>query len=92
MSNTKHTPGPWKILKKSYNDPVYYIGQSLKLEGNSFIKAYSKDNANLVAAAPDLLAVLEGFTVEDLEWNAEVISNFYDVALRAITKAKGGTE
>lgn len=74
MSESKHTKGNWKYLKhddwgKQYvieiyvdNDPKIFIGVVDVLNENHL------DNANLITAAPDMLAALERAS--------RVISNF----------------
>lgn len=49
MTNTKHTPGPWV---------VNYEGDVRGADGRTV--PWTKDDARLIAAAPDLLAALEG--------------------------------
>jgi len=52
---TKHTPGPWSVS----HDSVVYSGASLVADaagGNQRTPETAKANANLIAAAPELLA------------------------------------
>jgi|LGVE01.1.fsa_nt_gb hypothetical protein len=75
----KHTPGPWEFDKTSDNWPgdtgnEDILGSIIDRDGGWHICRIwedvsenieeSKANAQLIAAAPDMLAMLEG-----LEWN-----------------------
>jgi hypothetical protein len=64
---SKHTKGPWKVRRTEY----YYIVES---EGYLISKNELKADAHLIAAAPDMLAVLqhvermlESFTKAELQ-------------------------
>lgn len=64
----KHTPGPWKLLTVGDRNrlcPADKNNQSiltLEDEGNStFACVYEEADANLIAAAPDLLEALKLF-------------------------------
>lgn len=55
--NTKHTPGPWIIATlKGRTDP--YAPVTFSIAHTGFAKAETEANARLIAAAPDLLALL----------------------------------
>jgi hypothetical protein len=59
MKNTKHTPGPWHIGRRAGNPAIYAqdgaeVAQMLTVTNDDW-----RDNARLIAAAPDLLAALE---------------------------------
>ena len=96
---SKHTPGPWKMktVKTScgrchkigdFNACVYDDDTSLNKFGRDTLLA----NANLIAAAPDLLEALE--TIINSEW---MVSHDWggdrdavmDKAEAAIAKARG---
>lgn len=85
MSESKHTPGPWNYRSASDNgEPCGYVVQS----GISTIAdvPQSEDDASLIAAAPDLLAVLEA----TLPWLPATIRHPIKMQVRAIlAKAKG---
>lgn len=86
---SKHTPGPWRVVKDPTNLSLQVYGQTLAL-----FECWRRSdeqtelaNARLVAAAPDLLEALkEVFADHDavnrLSWN--------DRAAAAIAKATGG--
>ena len=54
MKTTQHTPGPWVA-----NDDGLVYSQAPRLGKHNVICAVSPANADLIAAAPDLLAALE---------------------------------
>lgn len=89
--SAQHTPGPWALTEKavvaSASTPIAHrvkwwsIGQ-LEIEENA--------NARLIAAAPDLLAALQGVVRV-----ADRATDEFDAARAAIAKAtgqKGGAE
>lgn len=59
MKTHTHTPGPWRIDSKTrFGDYTIAAGDSVKT--CEFIaKTQNEANANLIAAAPDLLEALE---------------------------------
>ncbi len=98
----KHTPGPWKI--DSYNLNVYCAGGLLAKVYGHLINGERHANANLIAAAPEMLGELE-FLIDHCleiesrqysdgkEYEVEVIRAGYDGVKRIrtlIAKAKGG--
>lgn len=58
-----HTPGPWEIKDKGYGieigNSVAWIGF-----GTMYTKGVHRQNARLIAAAPELLAALEDMLFE----------------------------
>ena len=96
----KHTPGPWAIYvpKCLSNDSMVY-----GIDTNNGIKSESvvlfdggilkKEDARLIAAAPDLLDALKALThsldVEDLVHDDQRSS--FAAAIAAIAKATGGS-
>jgi hypothetical protein len=91
---SKHTPGPWNAADKrprSQGFSIFADGQYVAFVGDSDAVTPCEDNARLIAAAPDLLAVCQ-----ELEESVEYWSE-YDVPLgivdrirAAIAKATGG--
>ena len=85
-----HTPGPWR-----YDYESGYCGEIIAANGSSvcsFDDEPNKADAKLIAAAPELLAVLQSI----LERTKESGYLFKDsrelyAAKAAITKATGGT-
>ena len=96
MSDAKHTPGPWVILLD--DDAIEIVGNAdersvpvadiMLDEHTSFapqmIEAVA--NANLIAAAPDLLEVLEQCF---LMKTVLIREGMYQMVKDAIAKAKG---
>jgi hypothetical protein len=71
---TKHTLGPWHIVEGEIRAGAEYIGVVYRTEAwSSGEPAGTEDQANarLIAAAPDLLAVLKAMVAEDY---AETVS------------------
>lgn len=91
MTQTNHTPGPWTAEHSNYGDEIWFGGYGAGMWTVEPIGAYldgaSKENARLIAAAPDMLAAL----VEAAD--ALNDSGEYPLTLRriraAIAKAKG---
>ena len=93
-TETKHTPGPWKVIKHSGNrycvcssarndlgDMIY--GSRIKF--NPIISDGSnKFNAHLIAAAPELLASLK-LALEE----GKFLPSIKDAFERTIAKAEG---
>ena len=88
--NTKHTPGPWKVNRREheYKSGVHLIeiragyihkgtglNQILVAEVNNYSSPEVPANANLIAAAPEMLEALETFVnnfkeMKSLNWDA----------------------
>jgi len=94
---TNHTPGPWKV--ETYVTASYILPKDVN--SNDHIATVTNTehrlaNAELIAAAPELLAALEGLmkrAAKDAELYApegnEPIWAFINDASDAIAKAKG---
>lgn len=95
MSAAKHTPGPWNVGTSKQGREVVFLNGLSEQPGSlgpsqNWIDCNTEANARLIAAAPDLLAV-----VQELEESAGYWSE-YDVPLgivdrirAAIAKAEG---
>ncbi len=93
---TKHTPGPW--VKDEYGDLRSPTGEQVSVWGLGISHGQRDDkreaNANLIAAAPELLEALE-IVSNSIEMECELrgedpSSNRYLLLCRAaIAKAKG---
>lgn len=80
-AHCKHTPGPWYAGCEG----VYvYLPDIYATNGIVTIAKCSKENARLIAAAPDLLEALRGFVECD-----EPSREHYDAARAAIARATG---
>jgi hypothetical protein len=91
-----HTPGPWTASEPSELDgkcSVYANGPIAYLGDNGAGIENVQANANLMAAAPELLAALEALLEhesEDLDVPvSEMIGGVWGIARNAINKAKG---
>ncbi|MFO0447419.1 MAG: hypothetical protein ACK52I_01800 [Pseudomonadota bacterium] len=90
MSETKHTPGPWKRSYRNITANGVIVARVLPAEGGPEQEAA---NARLIAAAPDLLAACEAV---ERWWNEHAIEGtpetdaFCTLARAAIAAAKGG--
>jgi hypothetical protein len=99
----KHTPGPWKLRLGTGVQYDYII----ETKGGALIAAYphysgatkkvTKANARLIAAAPELLAIVEAMAFElNMHLSAGNTSPFSsDTTLKvraAIAKATGETQ
>ena len=99
MSTAKHTPGPWTAVNHSWCDTSISAPSTdnaiCRLDINHATEE-SQDadedqmaaNANLIAAAPDLLALL--VELVDIEGPMPGTSAWGDKARDAIAKATGG--
>ena len=54
MTDTKHTPGPWRAQETAYKPWTHIVS-----EQGSFIADTDRHNARLIAASPETLAALE---------------------------------
>ena len=99
MSNTKHTPGPWKQYRDSVGNvriqgnvaggPVAFIEEMNNTGGTEQDHA----NARLIAAAPELLEALHAaYETRDDMPDGKVSISFraYQMMVRAIDKATQG--
>ena len=72
MSNTKHTPGPWicagEFIGTKNGEPQTIAYTSNHRNGVRRSGQENKANARLIAAAPDLLALLEKVDSLLAEW------------------------
>ena len=87
--NTNQTPGPWKIVGDGRVDitiiaPNFGVVAHLPWKGHIFIQ---EANARLIAAAPDVLSVLEEILLWD-DSNHKLPGHLGDRARAAIAKAK----
>lgn len=88
-----HTPGPW-VDAGNLNDirgAEFYICMVARYEDPAVTQA----NINLIAAAPELLKVLNSFPMllvpAKTAWGKQV-QDWQETALAAIAKATGGAE
>lgn len=87
---TKHTPGPWDVLKLANPDyaPEYGVCADAAARCHAVVKGEA--NARLIAAAPELLAALRRLMpLWDREDVADTWSEDFEAAEAAIAKAEG---
>lgn len=88
MTN-KHTPGPWEITKAEreeywIEDVHYNVGPAIGIK--------SIEDANLIAAAPDLLKALEILLAQVKPYtdgDGAAMYHAQNIAAKAIKRAKG---
>lgn len=102
--STKHTPGPWSVVKHSWSD-TSIVGARGRVCGLSIYCDATEDNqqeleavaaadASLIAAAPDLLALAQRWAALDAgSWHAVRHENekreLLEDTAAAIAKATG---
>ena len=101
MTQTNHTPGPWSLKMTGWRTNPFAIysprrpGAVACVPSRTSVPLDEQDaNARLIAAAPELLAVLEGMDEELSLWGADTIETMnltarLDAIRAAIAKAKG---
>lgn len=83
----KHTKGPWKVFKGADRYIIDLNGESYWIQREGFSgNDEQRANANLIAAAPDLLEALEILVAHAPNKASE------QVFRKLIAKAKGGAE
>lgn len=82
MTQATHTPGPWKVSKPTGNYIVAPTGGIAALTYGA-----TKADADLIAAAPELLAVLQEAVNKGYMWDND--PELWSKASAAIDKAKG---
>lgn len=90
---TAHTPGPWYESKTGSHQGLIIAEET----GENIAVSYKKENAALIAAAPELLAALE-LCLKNSEFrrasgveSGPMIEREIEVARAAIAKARGET-
>ncbi len=95
-----HSPGPWGVVRTRYKGDGI-LGVTIDGGKRGFpiadlgeLTGQDLADANLIAAAPDLLAALqslmtESATLDEPDTDAEVIFKMREIARAAISKAEG---
>jgi hypothetical protein len=86
---TKHTPEPWSVAEAGCVPGSLLVALG---DADDYCRVVGNDceaNAALIAAAPDMLAALEGARAALVAYGAEGGATFKGVCA-AIAKAKGG--
>jgi hypothetical protein len=86
MTNTQHTPGPWRIGDAGFT--VFGPPKPGALP-ETIAPVKNRANARLIAAAPELLEALEALLDRDPAPPLEKIGAVYVNARAAIAKATG---
>lgn len=88
MNNTLHTPGPWQVSPYgNITSKSLTIARVEQMPGN--YESEKQANARLIAAAPDLLAILNEVCMQhDMGLN-KIEASLYDIAKTTLRKAKG---
>lgn len=98
MSESKHTPGPWQCSARP-SGPWWHIGagnqsvctvHACSKKHAPVYAAMFKANADLIAAAPDLLAALSALLLEYQHIHPNDPNDPVWLARAAIAKAEGG--
>ena len=92
MSDTKHTPAPWSLVKEDGDRIIYASGDSLMCDAPYYPWCPKRDaDWNLIAAAPELLAALKKMLPENNRRDEHLRPNFEtcEEARAAIAKAEG---
>ena len=91
MSAQKHTPGPWgRNIAPAWKYPIIFAGRNTHVAyifTNELSESEQEANANLIAAAPDLLQVTKDFLLLAAlhDWEGAAI----DFAKTTLAKAEG---
>ena len=100
MSASKHTPGPWEVLRVDnilaiMPDPIR--GKPDSFLGIATVQEHDEErsagrieaNARLIAAAPELLEALKAITKVNMESAVLIYQRMEEIARAAIAKAEG---
>ena len=93
MTESKHTPGPWELttLESNHGDSQHFISPG-SCKPTLMAGTCSTEDAHLIAAAPELLAVVENMMIAaDDNASASEIVDYIDWsrARAALAKARG---
>jgi hypothetical protein len=88
MENTHHTPGPWQVSPYgNITSKSLTVAKVEQMPGN--YESEKQANAHLIAAAPELLAILNEVCMQhDMGLN-KIETSLYDIAKTTLRKAKG---
>jgi hypothetical protein len=89
MTNAAHTPGPWHYTAVS--DGSFSVHQTKSAPYPIAHDIVTKEDACLIAAAPELLNALECLLLYAADVHSEDLNlEVYEQARSAIAKSKGG--
>ena len=98
MSETKHTPGPWKASYDRYERKHSFVGDGMWFGKISWTVTSDRNEADarLIAAAPELLDALQHLSdvyehiwVKMSDGEMAIVRGAWEVAAAAIAKAEG---
>lgn len=89
MASAKHTPGDWYVIQDGLRKGgvASNLGAGLHSQLFERLSGATDYDAHLIAAAPDLLEVLEECLKRGWMWDND--SSLYTAACKVIRKAKG---
>lgn len=88
MSAMKHTPGPWRVESGPYYRAIRVDGEVIA-DMRQIGRSFNESNAQLIAAAPELLEALELLVDNPYREGTESDERLRRIARAAIAKAKG---
>jgi hypothetical protein len=98
MKKHTHTQGPWHVGKRAGNPAIYGKDGTEVAEILQGLTPEWRENARLIAAAPEMLEALEslaiGLSLASVDMQRENLADLCrvcrEIAESAIAKAKGG--
>lgn len=84
---TKHTPGPWEKVWEQQEDGTYPV-QTVD-EWKPIAWVMGEANAHLIAAAPDLLRLLENMVFLEQGMDSALRKEIYEEAADLIKEIRG---
>ncbi len=92
VSDNQHTPGPWRVAK--YSDAERHIVARVDGKATSIAGFCLPNDADLIAAAPELLDALKALQLQGLQSELNDPAHEYgyaalEMARAAIAKAQG---
>lgn len=96
MSKNKHTPGPWIIETNAETPNTFRVRANFSFRKHisteeSVCITGSEGNARLIAAAPEMLVVLEA-VFKNIMAGEQIPSSWITKTRDVIAKAKGGAK
>lgn len=89
MSESKHTPGPWKTIKPGHGHETEYLSVQIGEDEMYTTLEMLPADARLVSASPDLLAACKAVVEEDGFRGSALMRKRIAQMKAAIAKAEG---
>lgn len=98
MTDSKHTPGPWRVAGKS-GTALLVVGTSTLVTSEREYErpvayaaggAYQKADAALIAAAPELVAMLREIVEHGDDFSVAKLNDFDSRARALLARVDGG--